>query len=212
MYLFSRRVRLAGGNTRDAIDWAMGQTERVNRITGLSVSLYMQVFSPEVGTIAWSAFVPDMATLEAAGDKLSVDDEFVSAGDKGAALTVGGFDDLLAQVIHGEPDPSRQIEYVTAVRAVCASGSVARGMEIGVEIAQRAEAIAKVPTLFLADSTGTYGGVGWVSGHENVQAMEAAQQRLMADAGWLKFIDKEVRGVYSDEPSMTTQLVYRRLT
>jgi hypothetical protein len=31
------------------------------------------------------------------------------------------------------------------------------------------------PSLFLADVTGKYGSVGWVSGYENVQALEAAQ-------------------------------------
>ena len=211
MYLFSRRVRIAAGNTRAAMEWALGQTEKVNRITGLQVSLYAQVFSPEVGAIGWSTFVPDLATLEAAGDKLQVDDDFVSATDKGAALLVGGADDTLGQVVYGTPDPSRQIEYVTAVRAVCATGNLARGMELGVEIAQRAEKITGSPTLFLADVTGIYGGVGWVSGHENVQAMEAVQDKLAADPSWAQYVDKETRGVYAEDPALTTQLIFRRL-
>jgi len=211
MYLFSRRVRIGGGQTRAAMEWALGQTEKVNRITGLQVSLYTQVYSPEVGSIGWSTFVPDLATLEAAGDKLNVDDDFVSATDKGAALTVGGAEDTLSQVLSGAPDQSRPIEYVTGVRTVCATGNLARGMELGVEIAQRAEKITGTPTLFLADVTGIYGGVGWVSGHENVQAMEATQQKLAADPSWAKYVDKEVKGTYVDDPSMTTQLIYRRL-
>ena len=211
MYLFSRRVRIAGGHTRNAMEWAIGQTEKVNKITGLQVSLYMQLFSPEVGVMAWSTFVPDLATLEAAGDKLNVDDDFVSATDKGAALLVGGADDTLAQVIYGEPDPNRQIEYVTTVRAVCAAGSVARGLELGVDLAQRVEKITGTPSLFLADVTGMYGGVGWASGHANVQAMEAAQQKLAADPSWAKYVDKEVKETYADEPSLTTQLIYRRV-
>ena len=211
MYLFSRRVRIGGGQTRAAMEWALGQTEKVNRITGLQVSLYMQVYSPEVGSIGWSTFVPDLATLEAAGDKLNVDDDFVSATDKGAALTVGGAEDTLSQVLSGAPDPNRQIEYVTAVHTVCATGNLSRGMELGVEIAQRAEKITGTPTLFLADVTGIYGGVGWVSGHENIQALEAAQQTLASDPSWAKYLDKEVKGTYTDEPGQTTQLIYRRL-
>jgi hypothetical protein len=211
MYLFSRRVRIGGGQTRAAMEWALGQTEKVNRITGLQVSLYTQVCSPEVGSIGWSTFVPDLATLEAAGDKLNVDDDFVSATDKGATLTVGGPEDTLSQVISGAPDPSRPIEYVTAVHTVCATGNLARGMELGVEIAQRSEKITGTPTLFLADVTGAYGGVGWVSGHENIQALEAAQQKLASDASWAKYLDKEVKGTYADEPGHTTQLIYRRL-
>ena len=211
MYLFSRRVRVGGGQTRQAMEWALGQTEKVNRITGLQVSLFTQVYSPEVGVLVWSSFVPDLATLEAAGDKLNVDDDFVSSADKGAALLVGGADDGLAQLIYGAPDPNRQIEYVTTVRSVCANGNLARGMELGVEISQRAEKITGTPTLFLTDVTGTYGSVGWVSGHANATELEAAQQKLAADTSFTKYIDKEVKDTYADEPSVTTQLIYRRL-
>lgn len=211
MYLFTRRVRLAPGHTRDGMAWALGQTEKAREITGLPLGLYLQVWSPEVGAIGWSTFVPDLATLEAAGDKLNVDDAFVAAVDKGAAFTVGGADDTLAQVVHGVPDPNRSIEYVTAVRAVCATGNLAKGMEVGAEIAQRAETITGTPTLFLAETTGTYGGVGWVSGHADAAAMEASQQALAADAGWAKYVDKAVTGVYAEEPSLTTQLIFRAL-
>lgn len=211
MYLFSRQVRLAPGKTRAAIEWAHGQTERVNTITGLQVGLFTQVYSPQVGLIGWSTFVPDLAALESASDKLNVDDAMVSATDSGAAFITGGAEDRLAQVIYGSPDPNRQIEYVTIVHAVCASGNMAKGMELGVEIAERAEKVTGTPGMFLADVTGTYGGVGWISGHADVQAMEAAQQALAEDTSFGKYIDKEVRGVYADEPSATTQLIYRRL-
>jgi hypothetical protein len=39
MYLFSRVTRLTGGNTREAMAWAVGITEQVNKVTGLGVSL-----------------------------------------------------------------------------------------------------------------------------------------------------------------------------
>jgi hypothetical protein len=137
--------------------------------------------------------------------------EHVRVRPPDGGMTVGGADDTLAQVIYGEPDPNRQIEYVTVVRAVCATGNVARGTEAGIELAERAEKIMATPTLFLADVTGMYGGVGWVSGYENAQALEAAQQALNGDEHWAKFVDKETKGVYAEEPSLTTQIIYRRL-
>jgi hypothetical protein len=211
MYLFSRRIRFGPGNTRKSMDWALAQTETVNKITGLPVNLFMQVYSPEVGAVAWSTFVPDLATLEAAGDKLNADDGWVAAVDAGSSMTVGGADDLLAQVIYGEPDPDRQIEYATAVQTVCAPGNFGKGIEVGVELAQRAEQIIGTPTLFLAGVTGNYGSVAWLSGHENVQALEASQQALASNADWAQLVDKKTAGVYTDDPTQTTQLIYRRL-
>ena len=211
MYLFSRRARLAPGNTRAAMTWATEVTEKVNQLTGIDVGLYAQTFSPEVGTLSWSAFVPDLSTLEAANDKLLVDDAYVSLIDAGAKFAHGGADDTLLQVVHGAPDPNRQIEYVTTVQAVCANGSVTRGIELGIEIAQRAEKIVGTPIMFATAATGSYGAVAWLNGHADVGALERSQHALAADAKFGEFVDKSVRGVYADGPSETRQLVFRRI-
>ena len=211
MYLFTRRVRLAPGHSRKALAWAIDQTERVNRITGINVSAYTTMFSPEVGTITWSAFVPDLTALEEASDKLAVDDEFVTATDQGAALILGGAHDTLGMVVHGEPDPGRTVEYATVARTVCAAGKLGRGLELGATIASEVERITGVPTLFVAGTTGPYGGVAWISGHADIASMEAAEQALTADPGWLELIDGTAAGVYSDEAGGTEQVVYRHI-
>jgi hypothetical protein len=211
MYLFSRRARLAPGNTREAMTWATAITEKVNQITGLNVGLFTLMFSPEVGTLTWSTFVPDLSTLEAANDKLLVDDAYVAMVDAGAQYSLGGADDALLQIVYGEPDPSRQVEYATTVESVCANGSVAKGIELGVEIAQRAEKALGTSVLFATAVTGSYGAVGWLSGYANVQEMERAQLALADDATFAAFVDKSVRGVYVEDPSETRQLIYRRI-
>jgi hypothetical protein len=211
MYLFSRRARLAPGNTQAAMAWATEITEKVNKITGLNVGLYAQTFSPKVGTLSWSTFLSDLATLESANDKLLVDDAYVSMVDAGAKFAPGGADDVLLQIIHGAPDPARQVEYVTTVQTVCASGSLAKGIELAIEIAQRAEKTLGVPVLVATGVTGKYGSVAWISGYANVQELERSQQALTADAKFAEFVDQSVRGVYVDDPSMTQQLIYRHI-
>src|ERR1700726_4479344 len=104
MYLFSRRARLAPGNTRAAMTWATSITEKVNQIVGLNTSLFAQTFSPEVGTLVWRTFVPNLATLESANDKLLVDDGYVSMVDDGAKFAQGGVDDSFLQLVAGEAD------------------------------------------------------------------------------------------------------------
>jgi hypothetical protein len=191
------------------MDNAIGITEKVNQITSLGVGLYTQVFSPEVGTLVWSAFVPDLAALEAATDKLNADDGFVSMADEGASLTTGAVDDSLVQIVYGQPDPNRHVEYATVIQAVCANGKVGRGIELGMEIAQRAEKTIGTPVMFVTAVTGTYGGVGWITGHNDIHAVEAAQEALAADTKFTEFVDRETGSVYAAEPELTTQLLYR---
>ena len=210
MYLFSRRARLAPGSTRAAMTWATEVTEKANKISGLNVSLFSLTFSPEIGTLVWSAFVPDLATLEAANDKLLVDEGYVSLVDAGAKFALGGADDALLQIVHGEVDPNRPVEYVTSVQTVCAN-SVARGIELGVEIAQRVEKATGLPGLFATAMTGPYGAVSWVTGYADIREMERTQQALAADTKFGEFVDKSVRGVYVESPSETQQLIYRRI-
>jgi hypothetical protein len=210
MYAFSRSARLAPGNQRDAMNWATELTEQVNQITALGVRLFTQVWSPELGRLSWACFVADLSTLEAANDKLLADDSFVAKVDQGARFLSGGVDDTLGQILHGTPDPNRNVEYVTAVRAVCAHGNLQRGIEVGMEIAQKAESITGLPTLFISGATGVYGQVGWATGHENVQSIDAAEAALMGDASWMDLIDNKAGQVYAQAPS-PTQVVLRRI-
>src|ERR1700687_5335308 len=169
MYLFSRRARLTNGKLRDSIAWAISVTERATQTTGLQVGLWNQTFSPAVGTLVWSMFVPDLATLEAANDKLMVDDAYNDLVDRANEFVIpGSVDDTLGMLIHGQPDPTRHPEYVAAVHTTMSAGKLARGIALGIEIAQRAEKITGAPTSFLADSTGNYGGVTWLSAYANV--------------------------------------------
>jgi hypothetical protein len=211
MYLFGRRGRIAPGNNREALTWATEITQKVNEVVEIPVTLHTSVFGPEVGTLVWSTFVPDLATVERNMDRLQADDGMTELADRGAKFTIGGLDDTLAQIIHGEPDRTRQIQYVAVVQAVCANRNLARGIALGVEIAQMAEKITGSPTLFANSVTGPYGGVGWFTGFESIQALQAQQEALAADAEWLELLDREAGSTYQENPDLTTSRVYRRL-
>jgi len=213
MYLFGRRGRLSGSNLREALGWATSITERVSQATGLQIRLSTVVFSPEVGTLLWSATVPDLTALEAATDKLAVDDAYNDLAERGTAFVIpGSLTDSLLTVIHGnQPDPNRQTEYVSVVRSTAVAGHLARGFALGVEIAQKAEKVTGIPTGFLADATGNYGGVAWVSAFANIAEMERAQMALNTDQSFIEMIDKEAAGVYTDQPGATSQVILRRI-
>ena len=212
MYLFARRARLANGHLRESAAWAVAITEKVNQITELNVGLWTSVFSPGLGELVWATFVTDLAILETAEAKLMVDDGYVALADQGAAFSsVEGADDTLSQLVHGDIDPNRQIQYVAVIETTVAAGKLGRGMELGVEIAQRATQVTGIPTAFLADTTGTYGAVRWITGYETVNQLQTAEQAISGDVKFTQFVDKEVGSVYLSGPAVTTQRIARRI-
>ena len=211
MYLFARSALLATGKSREAALWVGAVTEKVNQITDLNVTVWRNVFSQEINRITWVSAVDELAQLEAADDKLQADDAFVALVDSGAAFTVGAPDDTLGQFVLQSGDPSTPMEYASTVTALVSPGKFARGIELGVEIAQRAEKVEKTQVMFATAMTGNYGAVSWLSAFADAQSLEKAQQALSADAKFAEFVDKSVKGVYTDDPSLTQQRILRRI-
>jgi hypothetical protein len=210
MYLFSRRARLVGGDGMAGIEWAAEICGKVKEVTGQEVQLWATVYSPGFGTVSWTAWFEDLAHLETVRDKLQADAAYLDLATKGAGLTEGGLDDGLVKVLHGTPDPACAIQYVGGVQAVVAGGSIVRAMTAGVEIAQRAEAITGLPTLFVQAMTGPYGSVGWLTGYDDIATVQAAGDKLAADPGWTSLIDS-TEGCFAEDAAVTQQTLYRRL-
>lgn len=211
MYVFGRSTVLVGGNTRDAQVWVAGITEKVNQITDLNVTVWRNVFSSEVGRLSWVAFVEDLSHLEAADDKLQADEGFVNLSDQGVKYTNGTLDDGVSQLVFMDGAPDASNEYASTVTTLISPGQFSRGIELGIEIAQRVSKITGIPTGFAKGVTGDYSAIEWITGYPNVKAMEDANNALNADAGFLQFLDKEVAGVYESGLGVTQQTTYRKV-
>lgn len=156
--------------------------------------------------MVWATFLEDLEHLEQANDKLMASDSFTDLADRGAGLFVGPMSDRLAQVVVGEVDPSApQPAYVTAARAIAANGHLREALDGGAEIAAAATRITGIPTMFLVDSTGAYGGCSWNSGYSDIGQLEQAEAALMADSGWIDLISR-VGAAYAPGAS---QAIYR---
>ena len=210
-YLFTRRSRLAPGNLLDSMAWAVKVTEKVNAISEVPVSLWSTVFSPGLGTLSWTTLVQDLNQLEALEAKLMADSGYLSLVEDGARYTSDeGIDDSVVNLVHSDPDAaSGDRQYATVVQTVLAPGSSARGIELGVEIAQRAKKITGRPTSFGVSVTGVYGQVGWIALYDSVDQVQAASEALAADASFGQMLDKEVPTAYL--PGVATQWVSRRV-
>jgi hypothetical protein len=191
MYLFTRAVRFAPGSTRDVISFVGEVTDQVRQGTGLDFHAWSSTLSPEVGTVVWAVFAEDLATLEQANDKLAASDAFTDLIDRGASLLACSPTDTLAQVVAGDVDPAAPTsQYVGVAQAVPANGSLQAALAGGVEIAEASTRITGVPTLFCVASTGPFGGCAWVSGFDDVGALDRSEAALNADPSWVELIDR----------------------
>jgi len=212
MYLFSRSVRLSGVKPPEAIGWATRLTERVRNVTGLDVGLWHTLYSPEVGRLSWTTFVPDMAALEGAFAKLDADAGMNEISEQGDEYVIQGtLGDVLGKVVYGQPDPSRKVNYVSVVTTTIKAGKFARGFSLGIEIAQTADKITGLPSLFVGNWTGDYSGVAWLSGFTDIAELEQAQNALGESQTFVELLDSEIPGVYNDQPGAAPRSLYRRI-
>ena len=209
-YLFSRSARLAPGNVPAAMAWAVKMTEKVNAISEAPVSLWSTVMSPELGRLTWTMVVDDLAVLLATDEKLMADSGYHDLSAEGAEFNSGsGVDDGLVRYVHADRDGVDTARYATLVRAVLAPGGSVKGIELGVEIAQRAKAITGRPTSFGVSQTGTYGEVGWIALYESIDQVQAASEALAADTAFAKMLDEKAAKAYL--PGHATQSISRKI-
>lgn len=209
MYLYTRQARI---NSFDGVAWATETAAAVQAATGAESQVWGAVYSAGFGTIAWTSWYEDLVALEAATNAMMGDAAYMAKSAEGSNWIVPGspVDDSLLELVSGEPDPEANPLYVSAVRASCTGGNMVRGIGLGVEIAQRADAATGATTLFMRNVTGPYGGVAWFTGSEDAAAMQAQQAALAADAGFLELVDTTA-GVYVEDVDPAQSVLWRRL-
>jgi hypothetical protein len=210
MYLFSRSIRLGAGNPEKQLAWALKVTEKVNQISEVPVELWSSVFSPRAETLVWTATVDDLVTLETIENKLISDSGYVSLVEEGAAYaSADPVDDALLQFVFADPATAEvEATYATTVQATLVPGGMARGIELGVETAQRAGKISGSPTSFGTSMTGTYGSVEWISVYKSIEQLQSGQEAIAADADFAQLLDKELSKVYAPGAQ---QLAWRKI-
>jgi hypothetical protein len=210
VYLFARSARLGPGSAHEETAWAIAITEKVNQISESKVSLWTTFASPGVNTLFWTTVVEDLAAIEATNDKLLADSGYHMLLEQGARYaSTDAINDALLQLIHADGiDAAREPAYVVEVSGALAPGSGVKGIETGVEIAQRASKVCGVPVSFSIGVTGVYGAVAWHTGFDSITEVQRGQTALAMDPTFMQYLDTTTKNVY--QPG-AVQNIYRRL-
>lgn len=212
MYMFSRSVRLAPGNPREQIDWALHMTEKVNQISDLRIQLWTSLFSPAAGTLAWTVVCSDLQDLENIEGKMMLDDGYLGLVEHGGRYVTGeGLTDGLVHLAYSDPDAATiaaTAGYAVLTRMVTAPGCLEQVMEVGPAAAQRIAQATGAPTSFGVELTGEYGAVGFMALFETLRAVQAAGEAIRSDSEFTKFVDQSSPLVRA---GTTTQTIWRKL-
>ena len=152
----------------------------------------MEVMSAHSGMIGWTMVVEHLSEIMAGNDKLAADDSLTDLYEQSETdnLFVGPMSETLLQIVSGMPDvASESPEYVLVVSGSIAPGHLAAGMAGGVEIAAAGARISGLPTLFVADVTGEYGGIGWITGASDLTTLEESTTRVTSDPSFVELAD-----------------------
>ena len=206
MYLFSRQAHI---NSSAGAAWAAEIAVKAGEASGNEVQLWAPTLSPGFGTANWTSWWPDLATLEAGFAKLQADEGYNALAEQGREHIDGVVDDALFQPIHGAPDPDAGANYVLSASAVCGGSSLARSMTAGIEIAQKADAITGLSTMFVRALTGPNNGVAWLTGYQDLAAMETANDKMAADANWLTFLDT-TNGCFIEDAAVSQTGIWQK--
>jgi hypothetical protein len=210
MYLFTRSARLGPGKFRQSMAWAVEITEKVNQIGELQVRLWTTMLSPGVGRLVWTTGTEDLTQIEDSMTKLMGDEAYLDLLDRGAEFSSGDpVDDQIVELVYPGSDPEADFEYVAVVSATAANGHFAHAVEVGVEIAQKAEKIGGAPTAFGLATTGGYGQVQWISASTDLAGLQRAGQAINADPSFIELLDKKAASAYLSGSS--SQIMARRI-
>jgi hypothetical protein len=206
MYLYSTSFLPGAANPAKVMEWALSMNQKINEVSEVPSTLWTSAMSPAMGTLAWTSVVSDLAAIEDTEAKLAVDPGYMALVDQATTLLSGGepVDQMLMQLVHGDPDAAKiDAHYASTVRATLAQGSMAAGIELGVDIAQKAKKITGRPTSFAVGVTGDYGAVMWISLAETIQQLQAANEALNSDAGFTKIVDEKASKRYLPAATQT---------
>ena len=185
MLLFSR-VLTVTGSPRQALPWALGVTSYVNDHSDLDVSLWSASYGYPLGTLAWTALVESQTALAAATAALLADDGYFDLIEQAADLIDQPGEDLLRQLVHGEPgEPPPVGAVATVTTATALVDRMAEAVGWGVEIAQHVTSVTGTPVAVFTDSFGQMGGMTWIGVQPDLASAEAANAKLMADGDYL---------------------------
>jgi hypothetical protein len=202
MFIFSRRRTIDSGRGGDALAGAVELSRRVEALTDLTFSTWLQQFGPTGPAIRWTARLEHLEDFDTASRLLMASDDYHDAVAEVDELFIGDVIDDLFEVVAGTP-PATTTPIATSVQATAANGHVRAAMHWGADLAERFSRSMDVPTVFVRGLYGAYGTISWASYFSDINQVEGTQAKMAADEMLQAVVDE---GAHNCQPGATAVL------
>ncbi len=183
MYVFSRSRKAKPEAVLEAVPAAVSIAEKVTTLTGLDIYVWQARFGAPLGTLMWSCRLDNQAQLFEATEKMLADPGYVEQALGMYEHFEGDATDRLFRLIAGTPADS-PAKYVQTTEATIANGRYAEAMEWGAEIAMYVGESSGRNVMFAASNYDGFGTVGWMTGADSMDQMDALDDWTMTDTGY----------------------------
>jgi len=205
MFIRSRYRTIDPGRASEALAGATELSRKVETLTDLTVSTWLQQFGPTGPAVRWTARLEHLEEFDKAFERLNASSDYHDAVAEVDELFIGAVLDELFEIVAGTP-PATPTSIATNVQATAANGHVRAAMHWGADLAERFSRSMDVPTIFVRGLYGAYGTIGWASFFNDINEVEGTQAKMAADDMLQAVVDE---GAHNCQPGATAVLARR---
>ena len=183
MYIFSRSTIAALGRQFDAIPAAVGIAEKVTKLTGKELNVFVGRFGAPQGSVMWSARTESMAELQEVTDKMMADAGYLEMVKSMNGLFMAPAEDRLGRVLTGPIDGATS-KYYGITRAAMVNGKQAEAVAFGIKTAEYIGKSLGTQSAFTKAVYGGFNDVTWIIGMDTEAEVDAFDDWQMSDSGY----------------------------
>jgi hypothetical protein len=187
MFIFVRRRTINPSKRNQALDFAVESAAHLSKVIGKPITVARLAFGQPAGVVQFSYTVDEMSDLDESLERVADDAGAAEFAGRAHELFEGAPEDNINRIVASTFSDPKAV--MSVVSAVAVPGKFADVMGFGLEI-QQLMASSGHPAAFATSVSGPFGGVRFARGADSMADLQGANEKLQADAAFLKLMEK----------------------
>ncbi len=187
MFIFIRRRTINPSKHTQALDFAIESAAHVSKVIGKPITVSRLAFGQPAGVVQFTYTVENMSELDESSERVAGDAGATEFAGRAAELFIGASEDNIGRIVASTITDPKAV--MSVVNAVAVPGKLAEVGAFGVEMQQLMTSTGH-PAAFATGVSGAFGRVSFALGADSMADLQDANEKLQADAAFLKLMEK----------------------